>query len=63
MALLRSSVKGQLVCASSDPVILSLSLFAVEVDRALNFIGMPGFFSFNDDGSSDDTVGCSDVDQ
>ena len=37
--------------------------FAHEVDRALNFIGMPSFFSFNDLGSIDDTIGCSDVDQ
>ena len=37
--------------------------FIDEVDRALNYIGVPGFFSFNDDGDTDDTVGCSDVDQ
>ena len=37
--------------------------FADAVDRALNFIGMSSFFSFNDDGSTNDTVGCSDVDQ
>jgi len=37
--------------------------FANEVDMTLNFIGMPDFFSFNDDGSTDDMVGCSDVDQ
>ena len=37
--------------------------FANEVDWALNFIGMPGFFLFNDDGSTDDTVSCSDVNQ
>ena len=49
-----------------DLRILSLRLvqdFADEVDRALNFIGLPNFFLFNDDGSTDDTVGCSDVDQ
>ena len=37
--------------------------FANEVDRTLNFIGVPCIFSFNDDGSTDNTVGCSDVDQ
>ena len=37
--------------------------FVDEVDRALNFIGVLGFFSFNDDGSTDDTVDYSDVDQ
>ena len=37
--------------------------FADEVDRVLNFIGVPSFFSFNDDGSTDDMVGCSNVDQ
>ena len=37
--------------------------FANEVDKALNFICVPGFFSFNDDGSTDDMVGCSDVDK
>ena len=36
---------------------------ADKVDRALNLIGVPGFFSFDDDGSADDTIGCSDVDQ
>ena len=49
-----------------DLRILSLRLvqdFADEVDRALNFIGIPDFFSFNNDGSTNDTVGCSDVDQ
>ena len=37
--------------------------FAGEVDMALNFIGVPSFFSFNDEGSTNDTVGCSNVDQ
>ena len=37
--------------------------FTVEVDWALNFIGVLGFFLFNDDDSTDDTVGCRNVDQ
>ena len=45
------------------PSLRIIQYFTDEVDRALNFIGMPGFFSFNDDGSTDDMVGCSDVDQ
>jgi len=45
------------------PSVRLIQEFADEVDRALNFIGVPGFFSFNDDGSTDDTVGCSNVDQ
>ena len=36
---------------------------ADKVDRALNLIGVPGFFSFDDNGRTDDTVGCGDVDQ
>ena len=49
-----------------DLRILSLRLvqdFADEVYRALNLIGMPGFLSFDDNGRTDDTVGCGDVDQ
>ena len=45
------------------PSLRIIQYFTDEVDRALNFIGVPSFFSFNDDGSTDDTVGCSDVDQ
>ena len=37
--------------------------FADEVYRALNLIGVPGFFSFDDNGCTDDTIGCGDVDQ
>ena len=37
--------------------------FADEVYRAFNLIGMPDFFSFNDNGRTNDTVGCGDVDQ
>ena len=37
--------------------------FADEVYRALNLIGVLGFFSFDDNGHTDDTVGCGDVDQ
>ena len=37
--------------------------FADEVDRALNLIGVPNFFSFDDDGSTNDTVDCGDLDQ
>ena len=37
--------------------------FTHEVYRALNLIGMPGFFSFDDNGHTDDTIGYGDVDQ
>ena len=37
--------------------------FADEVYRALNHIGVPNFFLFDDNGRTDDTVGCGDVDQ
>ena len=37
--------------------------FADEVYSALNLIGMLGFFSFDDNGHTDNTVGCGDVDQ
>ena len=37
--------------------------FADEVYRALNLIGMPVFFSLDDNGHTDDMVGCGDVDQ
>ena len=37
--------------------------FTDEVYRALNLIGVPDFFSFNDNGRTDDMIGCGDVDQ
>ena len=37
--------------------------FADEVYSALNLIGVPDFFSFDDNGHTNDTVGCGDVDQ
>jgi len=37
--------------------------FADEVYMALNLIGMAGFFSFDDNGHTNDTVGYGDVDQ
>ena len=71
--LIRLKVMAELPGRNKDSVKQFLDLripnlrliqdFADEVDRALNFIGMPSFFSFNDDGSTDDTIGCSDVDQ
>ena len=37
--------------------------FANEVYRELNLIGVLDFFSFDNNGRTDDTVGCGDVDQ
>ena len=37
--------------------------FIDEVYRALNLIGVPGFFSFDDNGRSYDMIGYGDVDQ
>ena len=47
----------------SIPSLRLIQHFADEVNRALNLIGMLGFFSFDDNGHTDNTVGCGDVDQ
>ena len=37
--------------------------FTNKIDGALDLIGVPSFFSVDDNGGTDNAVGCSDVDQ
>ena len=71
--LIRLKVMAELPGRNKDSVqqfldlrIPSLRLiqdFTDEVYRALNLIGVPNFFSFDDNGRTDDMIGCGDVDQ
>ena len=45
------------------PILRLIQDFDDEVYRALNLVGVPSFFSFDDNGRTDDMVGCGSVDQ